>query len=100
MANGEPPVTELVDRLPFYSTTAKSTFDISAEGAYLIPGHSRAVGDEGTAYIDDFEGSQSTIDLRAVNRWFLASHPELAKRSVPGRPIWKTTWRPTTTARG
>ena len=68
-------LTDLVDRLPFYNTKAKSTFDISAEGAYLIPGHSRAVGDEGTAYIDDFEGSQSTIDLRAVNRWFLASTP-------------------------
>ena len=68
-------LTELVDRLPFYSTTAKSSFDISAEGAYLIPGHSRAVGDEGTAYIDDFEGSQSTIDLRAINRWFMASTP-------------------------
>ena len=68
-------LTELVDRLPFYNTNAKSTFDISAEGAYLIPGHSRAVGDEGTAYIDDFEGSQSTIDLRAINRWFLASIP-------------------------
>ncbi|MEC8663269.1 MAG: cell surface protein SprA [Bacteroidota bacterium] len=76
-------LTELVDRLPFYSTTAKSTFDISAEGAYLIPGHSRAVGDEGTAYIDDFEGSQSTIDLRAVNRWFLASTPRWQNDRFP-----------------
>ena len=76
-------LTELMDRLPFYSTTAKSTFDISAEGAYLIPGHSRAVGDEGTAYIDDFEGSQSTIDLRAVNRWFLASTPRWQNDKFP-----------------
>ena len=76
-------LTELVDRLPFYSTTAKSTFDISAEGAYLIPGHSRAVGDEGTAYIDDFEGSQSTIDLRAINRWFLASTPRWQNDKFP-----------------
>ena len=76
-------LTELMDRLPFYSTTAKSTFDISAEGAYLIPGHSRAVGDDGTAYIDDFEGSQSTIDLRAVNRWFLASTPRWQNDKFP-----------------
>ena len=70
-------ITELVDRLPFYSTSTKSTFDISAEGAYLIPGHARAVDqdDGGVAYVDDFEGSQSTIDLRAINRWFLASTP-------------------------
>ena len=32
-------LTELVDRLPFYSTTSKSTFDISAEGS--LP-HSRS----------------------------------------------------------
>ena len=70
-------ITQLVDRLPFYSTSTKSTFDISAEGAYLIPGHARAVDqdDGGVAYVDDFEGSQSTIDLRAINRWFLASTP-------------------------
>ena len=76
-------LTELIDRLPFYNTSAKSTFDISAEGAYLIPGHSRAVGDEGTAYIDDFEGSQSTIDLRAINRWFLASTPRWQDTRFP-----------------
>jgi cell surface protein SprA len=27
-------------------------------------------------YIDDFEGSQSTIDLRAPQSWFLSSTPE------------------------
>ncbi len=69
-------LTELVDKLPFYETTATSTLDISAEGAYLIPGHSRAIGEEGNAYIDDFEGSQSTIDIRSVSRWFLASTPK------------------------
>jgi len=69
-------LTELVDKLPFYETTATSTLDISAEGAYLIPGHSRAIGEEGDAYIDDFEGSQSTIDIRSVSRWFLASTPK------------------------
>ena len=76
MANGKPLVDRTHRPVAFYNTSAKSTFDISAEGAYLIPGHSRAVGDEGTAYIDDFEGSQSTIDLRAINRWFLASTPD------------------------
>ncbi len=68
-------ITSLVDRLPFYETKAKSTIDFNAEGAYLIPGYSRAIGKNGNAYIDDFEGSQSTIDLRALNQWFLASTP-------------------------
>lgn len=78
-----PFLTELVDRLPFYTTTAKSSFDVSAEGAYLIPGHSRAVGEEGNAYVDDFEGSQSAIDIRNVARWFLASTPKLQPSLFP-----------------
>jgi len=69
-------LTKFLDKLPFYSTTAESLIDLSAEGAYLIPGHSRAIGEQGNAYIDDFEGSQSTIDIRSVSRWFLASTPD------------------------
>ena len=69
-------LTKMVDLLPFYSTTSTSTIDVSAEGAYLIPGHSRAIGSAGNAYIDDFEGSQSTIDIRSISRWFLASTPK------------------------
>jgi len=68
-------ITSLVDKLPFYETKAESTIDFNAEAAYLIPGYSRAIGQNGNAYIDDFEGSQSTIDLRALNQWFLASTP-------------------------
>ena len=80
-------LTELVDKLPFYETTATSTLDVSAEGAYLIPGHSRAIGEEGNAYIDDFEGSQSTIDIRSVSRWFLASTPKLQDDLFPESAI-------------
>lgn len=76
-------LTKMVDMLPFYQTSATSTIDISAEGAYLIPGHSRAIGAEGNAYIDDFEGSQSTIDIRSVSRWFLASTPKLQPGLFP-----------------
>lgn len=76
-------LTDIVDKLPFYETTAKSTIDISAEGAYLIPGHSRAIGDAGNAYVDDFEGSQSAIDIRNVTRWFLASTPKLQPSLFP-----------------
>lgn len=70
-------LTRLVDALPFIETKAKSNIDLSAEGAYLIPGHSKAVGKDGNAYLDDFEGSQSTIDIRSINQWFLASTPKL-----------------------
>ena len=74
-----PRLTKLLDKLPFYSTTAPSTLNFYAEGAYLKPGHAKQIGagSAGTVYIDDFEGSQSSIDLRfpAIS-WALASTPQ------------------------
>jgi len=69
-------LTDLVDKLPFYATKAESNISATAEGAYLIPGHSKAIGDAGTSYIDDFEGSVSTIDLRTQSLWFHAATPQ------------------------
>ena len=69
-------LTNLVDRLPFYATKEESNITASMEGAYLIPGHSRAIGNAGTSYIDDFEGSVSTIDLRTQSLWFHAATPQ------------------------
>ncbi|WP_170226953.1 T9SS outer membrane translocon Sov/SprA [Luteibaculum oceani] len=71
-----PFLTKLVDGLPFISTKEKSNISFNGEFAQLIPGHSRAIGQGGNAYIDDFEGSQSTIDLRSANGWSLASAPQ------------------------
>jgi cell surface protein SprA len=69
-------VTKAIDALPFYSTKAPSRVTIDGEFAHFIPGHSKAVGKSGTSYIDDFEGSKSTIDLKNISRWFLASTPQ------------------------
>jgi cell surface protein SprA len=71
-----PFLTKLVDLLPVISTTQKSTFSINGEYAYLIPGQPKAINKDGTSYIDDFEGSQSAIDLRSVTSWKLASIPQ------------------------
>ncbi|KAF0199526.1 MAG: hypothetical protein FD166_649 [Bacteroidetes bacterium] len=69
-------LTKLVDKLPFYSTKTPSRIQVNGEFAHFIPGHSRAVGKTGTSYIDDFEGAKSTIDLKNVGTWFLASTPQ------------------------
>lgn len=71
-----PLLTRLADMLPFYSTKEKSTVTVQGEAAYLIPGNSRIISKEGVAYIDDFEGSQTTIDLTQAIRWKLASVPQ------------------------
>lgn len=71
-----PFITKLVDYLPFHSTTTESRFSVDAEFAHFVPGHSRAIGKEGTTYIDDFESSKSTVDLRTFTNWVLASTPQ------------------------
>jgi cell surface protein SprA len=71
-----PFLTRLVDMLPFISTKEMSTITMQGEFAHLIPGNSRAIGKEGVAYIDDFEGSQSVIDIRMPHAWSLASTPQ------------------------
>ncbi len=69
-------ITRLVDALPLISTKAVSNVAVDAEFAQFIPGHSKSIGKSGTTYIDDFEGSQSTIDLRQYGTWYLASTPQ------------------------
>lgn len=71
-----PFLTKLVDLLPFYSTKSKSTFTVAGEVAKLFPGNSRAITKSGIAYIDDFEGSQTVLDIRSFNAWALASTPQ------------------------
>ncbi len=70
-----PFLTRMVDFLPFIETKEKSTITVEGEFAQLIPGHNSAIGKEGNAFIDDFEGSESSIDLRNKNGWVLSSIP-------------------------
>lgn len=73
-----PRLTKLLDKLPFYRTTAPSAINAYAEAAYLKPGHAPQIGkgSNGVVYIDDFEGSKSDIDLRFPPiSWALASTP-------------------------
>lgn len=69
-------LTKILDKLPFYNTKTPSTIAIKGEFADLIPGHNNVIGDEGNAYVDDFEGSQSGIDLKTVSAWKISSVPQ------------------------
>ncbi|MGM9838398.1 MAG: cell surface protein SprA [Paludibacteraceae bacterium] len=77
-------LTNAIDKIPWITATQPSTFQINAEFAHLIPGHTRDVGSVGTAYIDDFESTTTNIDVHYPSYWFLASTPspfEESKRS-------------------
>lgn len=70
-----PFITRLLDKLPFYSTKAPSSISATFETAHIIPGHSKIIGKTGTSYIDDFEGAETSIDIRNFGLWYLASVP-------------------------
>lgn len=73
-----PRLTKILDKLPFFTTTAPSSVNVYGEAALLKPGHAPQIGrgKNGVIYIDDFEGSKSGIDLRFPPiSWTLASVP-------------------------
>jgi cell surface protein SprA len=71
-----PFLTRFVDKIPLIETKESSNIAAGGEFAYLVPGHSKAIGKSGNSYVDDFEGSQSTIDLKAPGAWSIASTPQ------------------------
>ena len=72
-------LTLLLDKVPWINATAPSTFQINAEFAQLIPGHTKEVGQVGTAYVDDFEATKTNIDIHYPSYWRLASTPSSDK---------------------
>jgi len=71
-----PWMTKAIDFIPLIETKAKSRLIATAEFAHLIPGHHRAVGKEGVSYIDDFEASKTSIDIKNMGAWRMASIPQ------------------------
>jgi len=72
-----PFLTRMVDAIPFISTKEKSNLLVSGEVAQIFPGSPRGIeiNGEQTTYLDDFESSQTTIDIRNPAAWRLASTP-------------------------
>ncbi len=68
--------TRMVDFLPFIETKVPSKISFSGEFAHLIPGNPRILDKEGVSFLDDFEDSQTYIDLKAPHAWVLASIPQ------------------------
>ncbi|MFY7965338.1 MAG: cell surface protein SprA, partial [Chitinophagaceae bacterium] len=80
-----PKLTKWLDKLPFYSTKAMSSITAYGEAAYFKPGHPPQIGsgDNGLIYIDDFEGTRSSLDLRfPLIAWTLAATPQGATDDI------------------
>ncbi|BDD02769.1 T9SS outer membrane translocon Sov/SprA [Aureibacter tunicatorum] len=75
-------LTRMMDALPVVSTKEMSYFQFNGEFAQLIPGTSNKVNGEGTAYIDDFEGTAIPYSLgSSPQSWKLASTPKTAVKN-------------------
>jgi cell surface protein SprA len=80
-----PFLTRLVNKLPNLDTDVPSNLSVRGEVAFLKPDSPRDDQFEGesTIYVDDFEGSQTSIDMRSANAWNLASVPLAKDNSNP-----------------
>lgn len=86
-------LTNMVDKLPLINATAPSSIAVSGEFAQLVPGHAAAVdnGGEGTSYIDDFEGTRSSINIMSPYAWTLASTPVISDPTFVGHRLIRET---------
>ena len=75
----------MVDKIPFISTKAPSTVAFNGEFAKLVPGSPSALNfagsKNGTSYLDDFESSQSVIDIKSASTWQISGTPQLFPES-------------------
>ncbi|MBX3240028.1 MAG: cell surface protein SprA [Chitinophagaceae bacterium] len=88
--NEIPRLNRWLDKLPFYSPTGTSSITAFGEAAQIIPGHAPQIGKgrNGLIYIDDFEGTRASIDLRfPLISWALASTPQGAT-DRDGNPLF------------
>jgi cell surface protein SprA len=73
-----PFLTRLANKLPNVDTDVPSNLSVRGEIAFLQPDTPKAdqFQGEATVYVDDFEGSQTTIDMRSPLSWSLSSVPK------------------------
>ena len=68
-------LTNLINKIPTVTATQPSHLSLTAEYAQLLPHAQKSGSNKGSSYVDDFEQTQTGIDLRSPYSWFLASTP-------------------------
>ncbi len=73
-------ITRALNVVPkIYSSSSSSFINANLEGAAILPGHPKqidALDPEGAVYVDNFEGTSSTYDLKFPSvAWSLSSTP-------------------------
>ena len=68
-------LTNLLNKIPTVNAVAPSTLNFLGEFAQLVPHQAKTGSNSGSSYIDDFESTQSGIDVRSPYSWQLSSIP-------------------------
>lgn len=68
-------INTLLNKIPTVDAVAPSHLSVIGEVAKLMPHQQKSGSNKGSSYIDDFESSQTGIDLRSPFGWFLSSTP-------------------------
>ena len=68
-------LTNAVGSIPWVKATAPSNIALQGEYAQLVAGHSDQISDAGYVYVDDFENSETSLDISSARYWHLASTP-------------------------
>ena len=68
-------LTNLINKIPTVNATAPSRLSLTAEYARILPHSQKSGSNKGSSYVDDFESTQTGIDLRSPYAWQLASTP-------------------------
>lgn len=72
-------LTRIFNKITAQDTKTPSKISTFGEAAYLKPGHNKNINidQDGTVYLDDFEGSSVVYDLKVpANAWNLSSVPK------------------------
>lgn len=70
-----PWLNTLLNKIPTVNAVVPSHISFTGEVARLMPHQQKSGSNKGSSYIDDFESSQTGIDLRSPFGWFLSSTP-------------------------
>ena len=57
-------LTDLVNKIPTVNSSAPSSLSLKAEYAQIVPAKQKTGTNHGSSYVDDFETSQTGVDLR------------------------------------
>jgi cell surface protein SprA len=79
-----PYLSDFASAISFADPKVKSNISIKGEFAYLMPGSPSGIEVTGsaTSYIDDFESTQTFMDIKNVSQWKLSSTPQLFPEAI------------------